>query len=190
MSDDEQLTMDLDVNAEQSEWATWVDRDRHAAQVRNFLSRAGLPPLPEEPWDFESHEICGVNDMIRKILPDLESVSQPENADIVDQLVCFTGECFVQYLDARWVDLSNIPPGYNDSERVSIYDGIRPGLVFEFENWKTFTANLFVEFIVENEFIELYELASVGFWLLRGDNDLGQSFADLGAESTGQPPFV
>ncbi|MFB8281872.1 hypothetical protein [Nocardia colli] len=190
MGNDEQLSMDLGVPVKQSEWDKWVDRERHAAQVKIFLKRAGLPELPQEPWDFESHEICGVNEMIQEILPDLASVTQPENADIIDQLVCFTGECFVRYLDARWIDLTDIPPGYNDTDNVSIYRNVKPGLAFPYPNWTTFTANILVEFVIENEFIELYELASVGYWLLRGDNDLGQSFSDMGAESTGQPPFI
>ncbi|WP_194836090.1 hypothetical protein [Nocardia sp. XZ_19_369] len=190
VGNDEQLSMDLGVPVEKTGWNKWVDPKRHAGQVRKFLDRAGLPALPEEPWDFESHEACEINDMIRTILPDLESVSQPENADIVDQLVCFAGECFIQYLDARWIDLTNIPLGYNDSKSVSIYDGIKPGLAFEFEDWNAFTANLLVEFVVANEFIELYELPSVGFWKLRKGNEFGSTFSDLSSELAGRPPFM
>ncbi|MFD0364136.1 hypothetical protein ACFQZZ_22050 [Nocardia sp. GCM10030253] len=187
--DDEQMTMDLGVSVEQTAWGNWVDRDRRAIQVRNFLIRAGLPALPPEPWDFESEEAIQISDMIAELFPDVEAVRIPENADAVDQLVCLIGEWFVRYLDARWLDLTNMPPGYNDCADISIYDGIKPGVAFKFHDWTTCTADLLVKFAIEQEFIRIIELVSVGFWRLRKGGS--PTFAEL---STGyfadHPPFL
>ncbi|MEW1739350.1 hypothetical protein AB0346_25715 [Nocardia beijingensis] len=188
MGNDEQLTIDLGVPVERTEWGKWVDPERRAAQVRKFLDRAGFSALPPEPWDFESDEAVQVSDMIVKMLPDVEAITLPENSDIVDQLVCFIGECFIRYLDARWLDLTDMPPGYNDCEGASIYDDIRPGVAFKFEDWNTCTAELLVRFVVEREFIALLELVSVAFWRLRKDD--APFFSELITNFPGYPPFM
>ncbi|MEU2104414.1 hypothetical protein [Nocardia sp. NPDC019255] len=188
MGNDEQLTIDLGVPVERTEWGKWVDPDRRAAQVRKFLERAGFSALPPEPWDFESREAIQISDMIVEIFPNMESVKLPENADVTDQLVCFIGECFIRYLDARWIDLTDMPPGYNDFAGILIYDDIRPGMAFRFPDWKTCTAELLVKFVVEQEFIALMELVSVAFWRLRKDD--GPLFSDLSANLSDHPPFL
>lgn len=185
---DSQLSMDLGVSAEPTEWDKWVDQGRHKAQARKILDRAGLPALPPEPWDFEKEESLRLNGAVDEILPDFQAVSLPGNADIVDQVACLAGAWFVQYLDARWIDLTKFPRGYNDSKQVSVYDRINPGLSFKFDGWTTFTANLLVEFIVENEFLDIIELTSVGFWRLRKDDT--PRFADLSTSFPDHPPFV
>ncbi|BDT96354.1 hypothetical protein IFM12275_63300 [Nocardia sputorum] len=188
MGNDEQIIMDLGVPVEQAKWGIWVAPDRHAAQVRKFLDRAGLPALPQEPWDFESDEADQISDKIAELFPDVKAVTLPENADNVDQLVCFIGEWFIRYLDARWLDLADMPPGYNDCEDFSIYDDIKPGIAFKFQGWKTCTAELLVYFVVEHEFIDIIELVSVAFWRLRkGSTPL---FSELSTNFSGHPPFM
>ncbi|QBS43841.1 hypothetical protein DMB37_30840 [Nocardia sp. CS682] len=181
--------MDLGVTAEQSAWGVWADPDRRKAQVRKLLVRAELPAvLPAEPWDFESDEAAQLSDTVAELFPDLDAVSRPENADTADQLVCLIGELFVQYLDARWLDLTGMPSGYNDCDDITIYDGIKPGIAFTFPQWTTCTADLLVWFVVENEFVNIVELVHVGFWRLHKDDV--PSFAEIGTGYFSEhPPF-
>ncbi|WP_280427195.1 hypothetical protein [Nocardia brasiliensis] len=187
--EDDQLSMDLGVTAEQTAWGTWADPERRKAQVRKLLVRAELPAaLPVEPWDFESDEAAQLSETIAELFPDLDAVRRPENADTVDQLVCLIGELFVQYLDARWLDLTGMPAGYNDCDDLTIYDEIKPGIAFTFANWTTCTADLLVCFVVENEFVNIVELVHVGFWRLHKDDV--PSFAEIGTGYFSEhPPF-
>ncbi|WP_024799365.1 hypothetical protein [Nocardia sp. BMG51109] len=187
--DDEQIGLDISVDVEPSAWAAWADPQRQSAQTRKFLKRAGLPALPAEPWDFESDEAVEISDMIAERFPDIKDVTIPENSDLVDQLVCFTGEWFIRYLDARWCDLTDMPPGYNDCPDVTIYGDIKPAIVFPFRDWKTCTADFLVKYVVENEFLNLVELVSVAYWRLRKD-DGSPSFSELRTTLPDHPPFV
>jgi hypothetical protein len=187
VGNDEQLTMDLGVPVEQTEWGKWVDPARRLVQVRKLLDRAELPALPPEPWDFESDEAVQISDMIAEIFPNLEAVTIPANVDNVDQLVCFIGEWFIQYVDARWIDLTEMPSGYNDCEDISIYDDIKPGIAFKFQDWKTCTAELLVKFVIEHEFISIIELVSVAFWRLRKDD--APLLSELSTNFSDHPPF-
>ncbi|WP_231951902.1 hypothetical protein [Nocardia terpenica] len=191
VGNDEQLGMDLDLDVEESAWAKWVDPQRHAAQARKFLQRAELPALPPEPWDFESDEASQINDVVAELFPDIEAMYLPDNADLVDQLVCFTGEWFVKYLDAQWIDIAkykDMPSGYNDCGDKHFYPGIEPGIAFKFEGWKTCSAEFLTEYIIENEFISIIELVSVSFWRLRKEG--APSFSEARQDFPYHPPFM
>ncbi|MCP2276931.1 hypothetical protein SAMN04244553_4051 [Nocardia amikacinitolerans] len=189
MGTDDQLSMDLGVEVELTAWDRWVDPERHAAQARELCNRAALPAMPQEPWDFESREVIQLSETIGELLPDLEAVTLPENADTVDQLVCLIGEWFVRYLDARWIDLNKIPSGYNDCE-LSIYRDVKPGIAFKFDGWKACSAALLVQFVVENEFINIAELVSVAFWRHRRADEGGFLLSELRTSLPDHPPFI
>lgn len=188
MGTDDQLSMDLGVEVELTAWDKWVDAERRATQARKLCKRAELPALPQEPWDFESSEVIQLSETIAELFPDMEAVTLPENADNADQLVCLIGEWCIRYLDARWIDLTKIPTGYNDCE-LSIYGDVKPGIAFKFEGWKACSAELLVQFVVENEFIDMAELVSVAFWRLRKDEG-GPLFSDLSTGFPDHPPFM
>ncbi|WP_280270382.1 hypothetical protein [Nocardia wallacei] len=62
---DDQLGFDIDATAEMTPWQEWVDPQRHRAQTRKLLARAGLPGLPTEPWDYDKNdEIHQLNDFL------------------------------------------------------------------------------------------------------------------------------
>ncbi|MFI6958691.1 hypothetical protein ACIBJI_35150 [Nocardia sp. NPDC050408] len=188
MGNDDQLGLDLVVDVKPNAWVTWVEPQRRTAQVRKLLNRAELPALPSEPWDFESDEAIQINDVIAELFPDITAATLSENADLVDQLVCFLGEWFIRYLDAQWCDLTDMPSGYNYCKDMSIYDDIKPGIAFKFMDWKTCTAECLVKFVIEHEFLDIVELVSVGFWRLHKDG--GPLFSDLGESFPDHPPFV
>ncbi|WP_330249663.1 hypothetical protein OG874_25500 [Nocardia sp. NBC_00565] len=185
MGNDEQLGLDFEI--EQTEWGKWVDSQRRATQVRKLLNRAELPALPSEPWDFESDEAVQISDVIAELFPDIKDAALSESADLLDQLVCFTGEWFVRYLDAQWCNLTDMPSGYNDCKDMSIYDGIKPGIAFKFENWTTCTAELLAKYVIEHEFLDIVELVSVAFWRLRKDGS--PLFSELSTNFPDHPPF-
>ncbi|MEU1547450.1 hypothetical protein [Nocardia sp. NPDC005745] len=104
MGTDEQLTMDLGVPVEQTEWGKWVDPDRRAAQVRKFLNHAGLQRLPSKLWPEDSPDLDRLNDVCRELFPDPDTPYLPENQDMTDAFICFLGACFEKYVDGEWVD--------------------------------------------------------------------------------------
>ncbi|MFJ1461366.1 hypothetical protein [Nocardia sp. N2S4-5] len=161
---DDQLGFDIDATAEMTPWQVWVDPQRHHAQTRKLLARAGLPGLPTEPWDYDKNdEIHQLNDFLMGLFPDLDAVTS--NPDDADQLACLIGQWFTKYLDAKWIDVDALPPiaGINDTDRVSLYTGFTPALTFPYPGWRACTADRFVASVVENEILDMAELVAVGY---------------------------
>ncbi|MGW0245492.1 hypothetical protein ACWDYH_02520 [Nocardia goodfellowii] len=188
MSDDEQMTMDLGVEVTRTAWGDWVDPDRLAARVTAFRNRVGLPAFPAEPWDFESVEVIEARNEIEKLFPDVASVALPENAETADEFACFVGHLFVRYLDARWIDLAEAPPGYNDTNALRIYESVKPGVAFTFPGWTACTADLLVEFVVVEGFLRLMELISPAHSRLHTEG--GFEFGELSQQRGAYPPFM
>ncbi|GAB2709676.1 hypothetical protein [Nocardia thraciensis] len=187
---DDQLGFDIpvDTTTEETPWAMWADPQRQAAQVRKLLTRAELPALPSEPWDFEKDEPNQLNDVVAELFPDLDAVKQ--DADVADQLVCMIGQWFTKYLDATWVDVTGLPTtGINDTTALTLYAGFTPALAFPHPGWKTCTADVFVEYVVANEFLRIVELVGPGYWRLRKAGQGGPLFSEL-AHDSDAPPFM
>ena len=188
---DDQLGFDiqLDARAEQTAWDEWVAPQRRGAQVKKFLERAGLPALPPEPWDFESDEAYRINDVVSELFPDIETVKLPENWDLADQLACTIGAWFVQYINAQWCDMtqySHLSGGFNDTRDISLYQNYKPGIVFEFDNWRSCTAEFLVQYVIEDEFLPIIELSSVGFHR----RDSPDSIRKMRYSLPDHPPFM
>ncbi|MEV2222659.1 hypothetical protein AB0E01_22605 [Nocardia vinacea] len=157
MGNDEQLSMDLGVPVEQTEWSKWVDPGRRAAQVRKFLERIGLSDLPAKPWEFESPEAARIGGIIAELFPDIETATAPENADIADQYICFVGECFIRYARAQWYDQTRYGETREwtkDVDDVPLYDGIEPGVIFARLNYgsNSYTAGHLMAYTVKYGF--------------------------------------
>ncbi|WP_330233570.1 hypothetical protein OHA40_14520 [Nocardia sp. NBC_00508] len=125
MGNDEQLTMDLGVPVEQTEWGKWVDPDRRKAQVRKFMDRAGIREIPSEPWPEDSAEVERLDPIIAELFPDLATAMAPENADMADAFICFIGECCIKFAGAEWMEYKWF--GRDNS----FYDHVNPALRFD-----------------------------------------------------------
>lgn len=143
---DEQLSMDLGVNIEESAWAKWVDPSRREAQARKFMSYAGIRSIPDELWSYsDSPEIIteqqSADDAVAELFPDWDAVKS--NPDMADAFACFLGECFAKYAGAEWYDS---PVG---RER-SLYDDVNPALVYGFEGSTDHTVWQLFDLMFEN----------------------------------------
>jgi hypothetical protein len=126
VGNDEQMTMDLGVPVEQTEWGKWVDPHRRAAQVRKFLDHAGLRDIPSEPWREGDPELARLDAVLAELFPDMATAMAPENADMADAFICFLGELFVRFAGAHWED-------YQWFGRDSFYDHVNPMLEYGFD---------------------------------------------------------
>ncbi|MEU6828849.1 hypothetical protein ABZ894_09375 [Nocardia beijingensis] len=127
MGNDEQLTMDLGVPVEQTEWGKWVDPDRRSVQVQKFMDYAGIREIPSEPWPEGSAELERLDSVIAELFPDLATAMAPENADIADAFICFLGELFIRFAGAHWEDYEWF------GRENSFYDHINPMLEYGFD---------------------------------------------------------
>ncbi|MEV0295634.1 hypothetical protein [Nocardia sp. NPDC050710] len=122
MGTDDQLSMDLGVEVEQTAWGKWVDPDRRAAQVRKFLDYAGLQGIPSKPWPEGSPDVKRLDPVIAKLFPDMDTAMASENEDMADAFICFVGECFVRFVGAEWFDYEWL------GRENSFYDDVNPAV--------------------------------------------------------------
>lgn len=127
MGKDEQMTMDLGVQVEQTEWGKWVDPNRRAAQVRKFLDYAGLRDIPSEPWPEGDPELSKLDTVVAELFPDMATAMRAENADMADAFICFMGELFIRYAGAHWEDYEWF------GRENSFYDHVNPMLEYGFD---------------------------------------------------------
>ncbi|WP_406268926.1 hypothetical protein OH799_25465 [Nocardia sp. NBC_00881] len=125
MGDDEQMSMDLGVPVERTEWGKWVDRNRHKAQVQKFMDRVGIRSIPSEPWPEDSAEVKRLDPVVAELFPDMATAMAPENADMADAFICFMGECFIKFAGAEWIEYKWF--GRDNS----FYDHVNPALRFD-----------------------------------------------------------
>lgn len=125
MGNDEQLTIDLGVPVERTEWGKWVAPERRQAQVRKFMDYAGLRRIPSEPWPEGSAEVERLDPVVAELFPDLATAMAPENADMADAFICFIGECFIKFAGAEWVEYKWFGRDH------SFYDHVNPALRFD-----------------------------------------------------------
>ncbi|MGW4090890.1 hypothetical protein [Nocardia sp. NPDC004750] len=125
MGNDEQLTIDLGVPVEQTEWGKWVDPDRRKAQAQKFMDHAGISRIPSEPWPEDSAEVKRLDPIVAELFPDMATAMAPENADMADAFICFIGECFTKFAGAEWIEYEW--PG----KEYTFYEGINPALRFD-----------------------------------------------------------
>ncbi|WP_067795553.1 hypothetical protein [Nocardia beijingensis] len=119
VGNDEQLTIDLGVPVEQTEWGKWVDPDRRKAQAQKFMDHAGISRIPSEPWPEDSAEVKRLDPIVAELFPDMATAMAPENADMVDAFICFVGECFIRFAGARWFDCEWFGREYSFYPRVN-----------------------------------------------------------------------
>lgn len=132
MGTEEQLGLDFHV--ERTAWGKWVDPERRAAQVRKFMEYAGLQKIPAQPWPEDSAEVGRLNLVVAGLFPDLTTAMAPENADMADAFICFMGDCFIVYADAKWIDEEWSGREY------SFYDHVNPALLFDTDDEDVETA--------------------------------------------------
>ncbi|MER7452103.1 hypothetical protein ABTW96_17650 [Nocardia beijingensis] len=125
MGNDEQLTIDLGVPVEQTEWGKWVDPERRKAQAQKFMDHAGISRIPSEPWPEDSPEVKRLDPIVAELFPDMATAMAPENADMADAFICFIGECFIEFAGAEWIDYEW--PG----SELTFHEGINPALRLE-----------------------------------------------------------
>ncbi|MEU2176342.1 hypothetical protein ABZ552_19125 [Nocardia sp. NPDC019219] len=122
MGNDEQLTMDLGVPVEQTEWGKWVDPERRKAQAQKFMDYAGIREIPSEPWPEDSAEVKRLNPIVADLFPDMATAMAPENADMADAFICFIGECYIKFAGARWIEWES------SDDECTFYDSLNPAL--------------------------------------------------------------
>ncbi|WP_280390477.1 hypothetical protein [Nocardia brasiliensis] len=120
MNDDEQMTMDLGVPVERTEWSKWADPQRRAAQSQKFMERIGIRSIPDEFSWFSDVE-DSANNALSETFPDMELPTPEHSSELVDAFLCFLGEYLTKFADAEWYD----SPVKRDS---SIYENINPAL--------------------------------------------------------------
>jgi len=108
MSDAEQIGFDIDFDEKTQAWLDWVAPERIRAQIRKFLDETlSLPELPDGPLDWWAAPLRSwIEEAVRAIFPDLETLTAPENREIADQFVCFLGDMFIRHTGMEW---TNIP---------------------------------------------------------------------------------
>ena len=121
MTGNEQLPLDIEI--EQTPWGKWVDPQRRAAQVRNFMEYAHLQQIPDQPWSVDAPEVERLDELFADWLPSMDVATSPDNHDLIDALVCFLGECFLKFAGARWVDCEWF------GQESSFYDEVNPSVV-------------------------------------------------------------
>ncbi|MFI9413619.1 hypothetical protein [Nocardia gamkensis] len=134
MGNDEQLTMDLGVPVEQTEWGKWVDPDRRKAQAQKFMDYAGISRFPSEPWPEGSAEVERLNPIVAALFPDMATAMASENADMADAFICFIGECFIKFAGAEWIEYEW--PG----REYTFYEYVNPALRFDTDDEDEMTA--------------------------------------------------
>ncbi|WP_067665808.1 DUF6968 family protein [Nocardia miyunensis] len=116
-------------------WGTWIDPRRRAGQVREFLDHVGWTHLPPQLWDDHSPHVEQIGDLLSAWFPTHASLSDTDNADRADQVVCFLGECLTRYAPGHWFDRRQ----HNDMHLVymgeksvpSLYDDIEPAIAVQ-----------------------------------------------------------
>ncbi|MGF6888567.1 hypothetical protein ABIA39_007912 [Nocardia sp. GAS34] len=116
-------------------WGTWIDPHRRAGQVRAFLDHIGWTHLPAHLWDDHSPQVEQIGDLLSAWFPTHASLSDRDNTDRADQVVCFLGECMTTYAPGRWFDRRQ----HNDMHLVymgeknvpSLYDDIEPAIAVQ-----------------------------------------------------------
>lgn len=109
-------------SAEHTEWETWVNPARHAAQAAKFMKYANISEIPAEPWPEESAEVKQIDPILAELFPDLRTAMAPETADKADAFICFMGECFIKFAGAQWINFK----WFGRSK--SFYDHINPAI--------------------------------------------------------------
>ncbi|WP_280313559.1 hypothetical protein [Nocardia abscessus] len=122
---DDQVSMDLGVPVEQTEWGKWVDPERRKAQARKFMDHAGISRIPSEPWPEDSAEVKRLDPIVAELFPDMATAMAPENADMADAFICFIGEVFAKFAGAEWIEYKWF------GREHSFYDQVNPALQFD-----------------------------------------------------------
>ncbi|MGK8485195.1 hypothetical protein [Nocardia asiatica] len=122
---DDQLSMDLGVPVERTEWGKWVDPDRRKAQARKFMDHADIRHIPSEPWPEGSAEVKRLDPVVAELFPDMATAMAPENADMADAFICFVGECCAEFAGADWIEYKWF------GRESSFYDHVNPALQFD-----------------------------------------------------------
>ena len=120
MGDDAQMTMDLGVPVERTEWGKWVDPDRRHAQAQKFMDYAGIDRIPSKLWKKGSAEVKRLNPIVAELFPNIDAAAA--NIDMTDAFICFIGECFIKFAGGRWVDAE-----WADLN-LSLYEHVRPAV--------------------------------------------------------------
>ncbi len=122
MSDDDQMSMDLGIEVERTEWGKWVDANRQEAQARKFMTYAGISGIPSRPWPEDSSEVKRLDPVVAELFPDMDATRKPENIDMADAFICFVGKCFIKFAGARWIDWE-----WSESE-YTFYEHVNPAV--------------------------------------------------------------
>ncbi|MFE9575334.1 hypothetical protein ACFYO1_03025 [Nocardia sp. NPDC006044] len=121
MSDDPQMMIDLgdvdltpihrQVPPGPPEWVRWFSQ--MDAQLAKFATET-IPALPQPIWSDEAIE--RVAEVFDGLFPDIETVDDPANAEIVDQFIRWLGECYTHYSDETWWYSTYGPALYDPDE--------------------------------------------------------------------------
>ncbi len=93
------------------EWVEWFRQMN--SQLRKFATET-IPDLPQPIWSADAIE--RVAEVFDRIFPDLESIEDPANADVVDQFIRWFGECAVHYHGDEWCYTSYGPALRSDDD--------------------------------------------------------------------------
>ncbi|WP_040840043.1 hypothetical protein [Nocardia brevicatena] len=134
------------------EWVVWSSPQRIQAAVDKLFGET----LPRIPADWKVHtgsaEPIGpmpmgidrysdemalhwIDDAFDYFFPGEDSVFEPDNAEIVDQFVCYIGEYFVRHCDGRWI---------NDPEAGVLHD-FGPTICYDWTSAADFPMNLLLD---------------------------------------------
>ncbi|MET8799517.1 hypothetical protein ABZV91_24360 [Nocardia sp. NPDC004568] len=112
--------MDFDEAAQQhSAWVEW-SRPQRIAEAIDHLFTDTLPAVPTD-WrthsgkalgpmpqgvDRYSNEMAGnwLSEAFRYFFPDDDALTESDNAELVNQFICYIGDYFVRHCDGRWVN--------------------------------------------------------------------------------------
>ncbi len=86
------------------------------------MDRAAIARIPATPWPAGSPEVHRLDALVAELFPDIETTTKPENADTVDEFICFVGECYIKFARAQWFDFEWRGREY------SFYDSVNPAL--------------------------------------------------------------
>ncbi|WP_282786121.1 MULTISPECIES: hypothetical protein [unclassified Nocardia] len=111
MSDDASTSEWLDEQAQNNPaWQEWARPERIAAQVDRLFAATlpavpGVPPMPEADR-YSDTMLNWVADAFEHLLPDGDALTEPDNADLADQFVCYIGETLRQRAGGEWFNES------------------------------------------------------------------------------------
>lgn len=142
------------------DWIVWSQPERVAEQV-DMLFTETLPRVPAD-WTKPSGELAGpmpegldrydpdlksgwLVDVFDYFFPDDDSLYEPENAEVLDQFVCYIGEYLVRECDGRWV---------NDPE-ARIFGNFGPTIRYSWDEEIDYPLNLLFEAVEASDFMRV-----------------------------------